>query len=166
MRGSMWRSDKKSHMKQLVTAIVLALACSVNIAQSEPYEDNPAASASDPDYAAGKVAIEKKNWGEAVKRFQQAALRDPDSADLHNYLGFSYRNLKQMDLAFKYYKRSIQLNPRHRGAHEYIGEAYLMVNDLPNAEKHLAALRNICLLPCEALTDLDQAVKAYRARKK
>lgn len=151
-------------IRYLLTALALvAISPSVN---AEPYEDNPAASASDPDYAAGKAAIDKKNWAEAVKRFQQAALRDPDSADLHNYLGFSYRNLKQMDLAFKYYKRSIELNPRHRGAHEYIGEAYLMVNDLSSAEKHLAALRNICLLPCEELDDLDKAVKAYRTRQK
>jgi tetratricopeptide (TPR) repeat protein len=101
-----------------------------------------------------------------VKRFHRAALRDPDSADLHNYLGFSYRNLKQMDLALKHYKRSIELNPRHRGAHEYIGEAYLMLNDLPSANKHLAALRSICLLPCEELADLEKAVSEYRARQK
>ena len=101
-----------------------------------------------------------------MKRFHQAALRDPDSADLHNYLGFSYRNLKQMDLAFKHYKRSIELNPRHRGAHEYIGEAYLMMNDLPGAERHLAALREICLLPCEELADLEKAVKEYRGKRK
>jgi Flp pilus assembly protein TadD len=134
------------------------------VTHAEPYEDNPSAAANDPDYAAGKAAMDKKNWAEAVKRFHQAALRDPESADLHNYLGFSYRNLKQMDLAFKYYKRSIELNPRHRGAHEYIGEAYLMVGDLKSAEKHLAALRNICLLPCEELTDLEKAVAAYRKK--
>lgn len=108
--------------------------------------------------------MEKKNWAEAVKRFHRAGVRDPDSADLHNFLGFSYRNLKQMDLALKHYKRSIELNPRHRGAHEYIGEAYLMMNDLPSAEKHLAALRGICLLPCEELADLEKAVTEYRAK--
>ena len=37
-----------------------------------------------------------------------------------------------------------------------------MVNDLPSAEKHLAALRSICLLPCEELTDLEKAVGEYR----
>ena len=157
-------------MKQAATAFALFLTISLTVltpfASAEPYEDNPGAAANDPDYAAGKAAMDKKNWPEAVKRFQRAALRDPDSADLHNYLGFTYRNLKQMDLAFKYYKRSIELNPRHRGAHEYIGEAYLMVNDLANAEKHLAALRTICLLPCEELADLEKAVQAYRARKK
>ena len=63
------------------------------------------------------------------------------------------------------YKRSIEINPRHRGAHEYIGEAYLMVNDLPNAEKHLAMLRSICLLQCEELADLEKAVVAYKAKR-
>ena len=153
-------------IKQIVTISVAALWLIAPGAQAEPYEDNPSASANDPDYAAGKVAMEKKNWPEAAKRFQTALLRDPDSADLHNYLGFSYRNLKQMDLALKFYKRSIEINPRHRGAHEYIGEAYLMLNDLPKAEKHLAALRKICLLPCEELVDLEKAVKEYRSRKK
>ena len=133
---------------------------------AEPYEDTPEAAARDPDYAAGKAAMGKKNWAEAVKRFHQAALRNPDSADLHNYLGYSYRNLKQMDLAFKHYRRSIELNPRHLGAHEYIGEAYLMVNDLPSAEKHLAMLRSICLLQCEELADLEKAVTEYRTRMK
>jgi Flp pilus assembly protein TadD len=150
----------------MAVALALGVCPAVLVTYAEPFEDNPSAAARDPDYAAGKAAMEKKNWNEAVKRFHQAALRDPDSADLNNYLGYSYRNLKQMDLALKYYKRSIELNPRHRGAHEYIGEAYLMLNDLPSAERHLAALRKICLLPCEELADLEKAVVAYKARQK
>lgn len=155
-------------MKQTTTAILVAFALciSTQTTVAEPYEDTPDAAARDSDYAAGKAAMEKKNWTEAAKRFHQAALRAPDSADLHNYLGFSYRNLKQMDLAFKHYKRSIELNPRHRGAHEYIGEAYLLVNDLPSAEKHLAALRSICLLQCEELADLEKGIVAYRSKRK
>ena len=135
-------------------------------ALAEPIEDNPDAAARDPDYAAGKVAMEKKNWKEAVKRFHQAALRDPKSADLQNYLGYAYRNLNEFEAAFKHYKQALALNPRHRGAHEYIGEAYLLVNDLPSAEKHLALLRSICLLACEELADLERAVKQYRATRR
>jgi hypothetical protein len=37
-----------------------------------------------------------------------------------------------------------------------------MVGDVPNAEKHLAALRAICLLPCEELADLEKAFAKYR----
>lgn len=145
----------------------MAYACAALVAApafAEPYETNPNLAVTDADYAAGKQAMDKKNWPEAARRFEVALRRNPDSADLQNYLGYTHRNLKQFDLAFKYYKRAIELEPRHRGAHEYIGEAYLMVNDLPNAEKHLAALRGICLLPCEELDDLEQAVAAYRAK--
>lgn len=150
----------------LALALALTLCAVMTTALAEPYDDTPEASAGDPDYAAGKAAMEQNNWTEAVRRFHQAARRDPDSADLQNYLGFSYRNLKQMDLAFQHYQRAIALNPRHRGAHEYIGEAYLMLHDLPGAERHLAALRSICLLPCEELADLENAITAYRARPK
>ena len=92
----------------------------------------------------------------------RAEVRYPDNADLHNYLGFAYRNVNQMERAFAHYGRALAIEPRHRGAHEYIGEAYLEVGDLAGAEKHLAALQAICLLPCEGLADLDKAVKQYR----
>jgi len=156
-------------MRRSAAAIAFSLAlvlCAVPPASRADPSDDTDAALHDADYTAGKAAIDRKNWGEAVKRFHQAALRSPDSADLHNYLGYSYRNLKQMDLAFKHYKRAIELNPRHRGAHEYIGEAYLMVNDLSSAEKHLALLRSICLLQCEELADLEKAVAAYKAKRK
>ncbi len=147
-----------------VCALVIAGGIAALPAMADPGEADPAAAARDTDYAAGKQALDRKNWPEAAKRFQQAALRDPDNADLQNYLGYAHRNLKQFDLAFKYYQRALELSPRHRGAHEYIGEAYLMTGDLASAEKHLAALREICLLPCEELGDLEKAVAAYRAK--
>ena len=131
---------------------------------AEPTETKPGAAASDPDYAAGKQALDRKDWAEAARRFRQAALRNPENADLQNYFGYSYRNLGQLDTAFEHYRRALELNPRHRGAHEYAGEAYLMVGDLARAEEHLAALRKICLLPCEELGDLEREIAAYRKR--
>jgi len=145
-----------------------AVAAAIAVAQAlpclaDPGETDSKAAVLDPDYAAGKQALERKDWREAARRFGQAALRDPNNADLQNYIGYSYRNLKQLDLAFKHYKRALELNPRHRGAHEYIGEAYLMVRDLANAREHLAALEGICLLPCEELSDLKDKIAAYKS---
>jgi tetratricopeptide (TPR) repeat protein len=149
----------------IVAAAVIAAAMlgGLPAAVGEPTEDNPEASALDPDYAAGKAATAKRDWPEAVVRFRKALLRDPDNADLHNHLGYAYRNLRQFDLAFKHYEQALRISPRHRGAHEYVGEAYLMTGNLRGAEKHLAALREICLLPCEELKDLEKAVNDYRA---
>ena len=53
---------------------------------------------------------------------------------------------------------------RSSPAHEYAGEAALLVDNLPRAERHLAALEQICLLSCEELDDLRAAVAAYRGR--
>jgi Flp pilus assembly protein TadD len=127
-------------------------------------DDDPAAAKLDPDYAAGKKAIEAKDWSAALQSLSSAALRDTRNADIQNYLGYAYRNAGQIELAFKHYGRALQLNPRHRGAHEYVGEAYLIVNNLSKAEEHLAALQKICLIPCEEYDDLRKQIEAYRKR--
>jgi len=118
----------------------------------------------DPEYVRGRQAIEAKDWQGAVRLLSSAALRDTRNADIQNYLGYAYRHTGQMDRAFEHYERALQLNPRHRGAHEYLGEAYLLVNDLPKAEVHLAALEKICLIPCEEYDDLKKAVAEYRRK--
>jgi Flp pilus assembly protein TadD len=145
----------------LLAALLAALP---PLASADPYEADPDLSKRDEDYAAGQQAVAKKEWAEAVRLFQRSAVRNPDHADLQNSLGYSYRNLKQYDLAFKHYERAIELDPRHRGAHEYIGETYLLTGNLTGAQKHLAALKEICLLPCEELKDLEKAIGAYRVK--
>ena len=42
-----------------------------------------------------------------------------------------------------------------------MGEAYLIKGDLKSAQKHLAALREICSLPCEELTDLEREIAKH-----
>jgi tetratricopeptide (TPR) repeat protein len=131
---------------------------------ADPAEDEPAAVKLDPDYVAGTHAIDAKEWSTAIKALTSAALRDTRKADLQNYLGYAYRNTGQFDLAFRHYQRALQLNPRHRGAHEYVGEAYLLVHNLAKAEEHLAALHKICLIPCEEYADLKQKITEYRGK--
>src|SRR5437867_13325024 len=101
----MWRSA------DLALSLALALYAATPAAHAAPFEDTPDAAARDPDYAAAKAAMDKKNWPEAAKRFHQPALRDRDSADLHNYLRFSYGNLQQLALAVTHYTRAIRLKP-------------------------------------------------------
>ena len=125
-------------------------------------EENPVAAALDPDYDAGKKAIEAKQWNEAIAALSSAALRDTRNADIQNYLGYAYRNAGQLEAAFRHYERALALSPRHRGAHEYVGEAYLIVNNLAKAEEHLAALGRICLIPCEEFDELKEKIEAYK----
>ena len=81
--------------------------------------------------------IYTQDWATAIRAFSSAALRDTCNADIQNYLGFAYRRSGQLKAAFKHYEQALALNPRHRGAHEYVGEAFLGVGDLAKAEEHL-----------------------------
>src|SRR5260370_26963767 len=103
----------------------------------------------DSDYESGKKAVEAGNWRTALDSFERVASRDPSNADVQNYLGYAWRKSGNLDLAFKHYNEALRLNPRHKAAHEYIGEAHLMANNLPKAEEHLAQLAKPCLFPCE-----------------
>ena len=39
-----------------------------------------------------------------------------------------------------------------------------MAGNVARAEEHLAALRKICLLPCEELGDLEREIAAYKKK--
>jgi tetratricopeptide (TPR) repeat protein len=115
----------------------------------------------DPDFAAGKRAIVAGDWNGAIKVLTSAGLRDDRNADIQNYLGYAYRRLRQLDEAMRHYQQALKLNPRHRSAHEHLGEAYLVKGDLDKAEEQLAALERICLIPCEEYDDLTRAIAQY-----
>lgn len=142
-----------------VLALALALAPGV---RADGQEATPGLEGRDPDYALAKAAIERKDWSEAILRLSPVARREPDNADVQNLLGFAWRNTGKYNVAFKHYHRALELDPAHKGAHEYIGETYLRVGDLANAEKHLEALRRLCPQGCEQLADLEREVAKHR----
>ncbi len=116
----------------------------------------------DPDFKAGKKALGAEDWNGAIATFELAALRDPLNADIQNYIGYAYRRLRLLGPAIGHYQQALMLNPRHRSAHEHLGEAYLVLGESAKAEQLLAALEKLCLIPCEEYDDLKRAVSAYK----
>jgi len=116
----------------------------------------------DADFAEGKKALGAGEWNRAITALKLAALRDPQNADIQNFVGYAYRRLRQLEPAFVHYRQAVALNPRHRSAHEHLGEAYLVKGDLAKAEEHLAALEDICLIPCVEYGDLQVAIAAHK----
>jgi tetratricopeptide (TPR) repeat protein len=90
-------------------------------------------------------------------------LRDPRNADIQNYIGYAYRRLRQLGPAMGHYQQALTFNPRHRSAHEHLGELFLVLRELAKAEEQLATLERICLVPCEEFRDLERAIGTYRA---
>ncbi len=155
------QSDVREVLRGAALAVVLACACA---AQAAPGEEDDAGL--DPEYARGKQALEARDWPAAIGLLNSVALRDTRNADIQNFLGYAYRNAGELALAYRHYHRALQLNPRHRGAHEYLGEAYLMSGNLAKAEEHLALLGKICLIPCEEQGMLAKKVAAFRATQR
>jgi Flp pilus assembly protein TadD len=153
--------------KTLIVAAALALAVPLSQVQGAGDAASPAPPrvAANPDYEAGKKAVEAHNYKAALESFSRALAKEPDSADIHNYLGYSWRKSGNLDMAFKHYNEALRIDPKHKAAHEYIGEAYLMANDLPKAEAHLAQLDKICFFSCEEYRDLKQAIEDYKRKR-
>ena len=70
-----------------------------------------------------------------------------------------------MSLVFQHYNQALAIDPKHRGAHEYLGEAYLMVGNLPKAKEELATLDKLCFFSCEEFTLLKQSIADYETKQ-
>jgi Tfp pilus assembly protein PilF len=153
-------------VKPLSRALLIVLAAATLAAAA----DTPAPSRApeDRDLADARARIAAKDWTGARGILEKAVARDPGNADYHNLLAYSIRHTANpdMDAVFKHYGEALRIDPKHRGAHEYIGEAYLMVGNVAKAKEHLAALDKICVFSCEEYRDLKKAVERYEAQKK
>ena len=78
------------------------------------------------DLAKARALIEKKDCCAAVTEPERLTRRDRTDADMQNLLGYSLRTASQVDKAFVAYKEAMHLDPKHKGAHEYIGVAHLL----------------------------------------
>ena len=110
-----------------------------------------------------RVQIAAKQWDRAIEELKR--VNDTSSAEWNNLMGYSLRKAKTPDLdaSEKFYDDALRIDPRHRGTLEYSGELYLMKGNLAMAEKRLAALDKICMLPCAEYTDLKNAIARYKA---
>jgi Flp pilus assembly protein TadD len=153
--------------KTLIVTAILAVVLPLSQVRAAGDAGSPAPPrvAANPDYEAGKKAVEAHNYKAALDSFSRALAKEPDSADIHNYLGYSFRKSGNLDMAFKHYDAALKIDPKHKAAHEYIGEAYLMVNDLPKAEAHLAQLDKICFFSCEEYRELKEAIADYKRKR-
>jgi tetratricopeptide (TPR) repeat protein len=117
----------------------------------------------DPDFAAGKRALVAENWTGAIAALELAVLRDPHNADIQNYIGYAYRRLRQWGPAMGHYQQALMFNPRHRNAHEHLGELYLALGEPAKAQEQLVALKEVCLITCDEQGDLERAITAYES---
>ena len=145
----------------LGTAPLLAIA-----APSAVEEPKPAAKPANADFTNAKKAIEGKDWAQAIGLLKKVTAAEPANPEAFNLLGFATRKSGDARGSLQYYQQALTLDPKHIGAHEYIGEAYLMLDELPRAEEHLRKLNDLCTFGCREYRDLKAAVEGYKKGQK
>ena len=130
--------------------------------------DDPARAPDDPVLQQARTAVGRGDFPAAAAVLREALAKSADNVEYHNLYAYALRKgpAPDWDLVFKHYHEALRLDPKHRGAHEYIGEAYLSVGNLPKAKEHLARLDGLCFFGCREYSELKKAVQAYEAKLK
>jgi Flp pilus assembly protein TadD len=135
-------------------------------AADTPEPATPAAAPAEDAMATARKHIQAKQWSQAAGVLEKVVAKEPRNADAHNLLGFSYRWMDRMDDSFASYGKALAIEPNHRGAHHYVGVAYLKVGKPEKAEEHLARLQQICGANCEETRDLTAKIAEYKTAKR
>jgi tetratricopeptide (TPR) repeat protein len=117
-------------------------------------------------YQRAEEYIDKNNFKKSLKVLKGLTKREDLSgfrADIYNLLGFSYRKLNKPDLdkSFAAYMMAIEIDPNHIGAHAYLGELYLMLDNKNKATEMLVKLESLTDKSSKEYIDLKKAIDLY-----
>ena len=112
-----------TRLRDLVLALLLTVSCAGG---AWAMASGKSGSAANPEFDAGVQAVADGKWDLAVMKMTAVVQSEAKNADAHNYLGYAYRKLGNLDKAFEHYTIALQINPEHRGAQVYTAEADMM----------------------------------------
>ena len=156
-------------MKKL---LILLLLFSFNVSGAGTESSN-SDSTTTPDqinslYELAEKHIYNKKYDKSLKLLKKLTKREDlgtRRADIYNLLGFSYRKLEnpELDKSFAAYMMALEIDPEHAGAHEYLGELYLMRDQKNQAMRMLSKLENLVGKNADEYKDLLQAIENYQS---
>ena len=119
-------------------------------------------------YELAEKHIDNQSYNKSLKLLKKLTKREDlgtKRADIYNLLGFSYRKLENPDLdkSFAAYMMAIELDPSHLGAHEYLGELYLMRNQKDKALIILEKLDQLAGSNTDEYMELRIAIDEYQS---
>jgi len=154
--------------KPAIHALMIALLASapawaMDTPKPDPKDPDKKSSAADQSLEQGRAAIAREDWAGAQARLREAVQRNPQSADAHNLYAYAIRKgpNPSMDLVFRHYNEALRIDPQHRAAREYLGEAYLMTGNVAKAKELLAELDQLCKAGCVEQAALKRSISTF-----
>ena len=118
---------------------------------------------------AAKKYESKDKMDKALKRYKKAQKillqldkKKPLQADTLNYLGFTTRKLGDFEAGEKYYLLGLQVDPKHVGINEYLGELYVVTDRINLAKERLEVLKSC---NCEEYQELKEIIDGTKKSK-
>ena len=84
----------------------------------------------------------QKHYKKAISHLLKHNKKFPADPDTLNYLGFTHRKVGDYENAEIYYSMGLELDPKHVGINEYMGELFVVTNRLDKAKERLAVLKD------------------------
>jgi len=141
--------SKRVHIAVMAATLLIAGAGAAFAVDDEVTPDN----AANPDFSAVKALVDAGAFDQALPKLIVLDQQSPNNPDLLNLMGFTYRKTGHTDEALDYYNRALNLEPKHLGDNEYLGELYLELKQPDKAKERLAVLKSACG-DCEEYQDL------------
>ena len=114
--------------------------------------------------------FEKKNKTDKAQKHYKKAIgylikhnkKFPADPDTLNYLGFTHRKIGDYENAEIYYSMGLELDPKHVGINEYMGELFVVTNRLDKAKERLAVLKDC---NCKEYKELKLVIEGKKESK-
>ena len=114
--------------------------------------------------------FEKKNKTDKAQKHYKKAIgyllkhikEFPSDPNTLNYLGFAHRKISDYENAEIYYSMGLELDPKHVGINEYMGELFVATNRLDKAKERLAVLKDC---NCKEYKDLKLVIEGKKESK-
>ena len=154
---------KKPLLHALIIAALAFPAFAMDTPKPDPKDPEKKEAVGTQPIDEARAAIAREDWVAAQGAARRAVERSPQSADAHNLYAYALRKgpNPQMDLVFRHYNEALRLDPRHRAAREYLGEAYLMTGNVAKAKELLAELERLCKSGCAEQAELQRSISSF-----
>ena len=166
-------------MKKLILILIISLLSSIAMAAGSGGEKKTTASTgvkAATKFDVGKKWLSKakkfekkdkqskaKNaYEKAIKSLLKANSINPSDPDILNLLGFSHRKIGDYENAEIYYSMGLEIDPKHVGINEYMGELFVATNRMDEAKKRLAVLEKC---NCKEYNELKQVIDGTKQSK-
>jgi len=104
----------------------------------------------------------QKHYKKAISHLLKHNKKFPADPDTLNYLGFTHRKVGDYENAEMYYSMGLELDPKHVGINEYMGELFVVTNRLDKAKERLAVLKDC---NCKEYKDLKLVIEGKKESK-